>query len=144
MDSFKDSFYKLRKAKGLSQQQFADKIGISRVTLSSIERGTEPSFDTVNKTCEAFDISKNDLLALADKSSDKSNDSNWKDEAYRLMEKQVEKYEKEVAWLRDKLDQALSGNNGPFLAPTRNKAQLTFSFGAGANEVGQRGLMTAA
>jgi len=47
----------LRRSKGLSQEELAEKMGISPKYLSSIERGKEnPTLDTFIKLAEALNI----------------------------------------------------------------------------------------
>ena len=56
----------LRLANNLTQEEFAEKIGISIVGLSNIERNRyQPSSDTVDKICKTFDISPIELLTVA-------------------------------------------------------------------------------
>lgn len=51
-----------RKQKGLTQEQAAEKLGISRVHLAGIERGIrKPSMDLTFKICELLDISLKDI-----------------------------------------------------------------------------------
>lgn len=51
-----------RKEKGLTQEQAAETLGISRVHMAGIERGIRtPSMDLVFKICELFEISLKDL-----------------------------------------------------------------------------------
>jgi transcriptional regulator with XRE-family HTH domain len=53
----------LRKQKGLSQVELADKIGISQQTISKYERGLlEPDFGTLNFLADFFNVSIDDLL----------------------------------------------------------------------------------
>ena len=53
----------LRVKKGLTQEEFAEKIGISIQGLSNIERNRyQPTSDTVDKICKNFKISPLELL----------------------------------------------------------------------------------
>ncbi|WP_409200280.1 helix-turn-helix transcriptional regulator [Methanobrevibacter sp. DSM 116169] len=46
----------LRKEKGLTQKELADKIGVSRQTFNAIENGKySPTLDIAYKIAEAFD-----------------------------------------------------------------------------------------
>lgn len=47
----------LRKEKSLSQNEFAKLIGVSRQTISSMENGGTPNFDTMNKIANYFGLS---------------------------------------------------------------------------------------
>ena len=53
----------LRIKKGLTQEEFAEKIGISIQGLSNIERNRyQPTSETIDKICNAFKITPLDLL----------------------------------------------------------------------------------
>ncbi|MEW9672708.1 helix-turn-helix domain-containing protein [Ammoniphilus sp. 3BR4] len=54
-----------RKLKGYTQQEFADKMGVSIALLGSIERGIkEPSEMMLRSISELLDIELNELLAV--------------------------------------------------------------------------------
>ena len=49
---------KLRERNGMTQEQFADKIGVKRTTYISYETSkTSPAFSLVKKIAEIFDVS---------------------------------------------------------------------------------------
>ena len=53
----------LRKAKGFTQEELAEKIEISSKYLSSIERGKEnPTLNTLIKLSESLDVNLNDIF----------------------------------------------------------------------------------
>ena len=53
----------LRKKKGLSQEEVADQLGVSRQTVSKWETGVStPDFDKIGPLCELYEISTNELL----------------------------------------------------------------------------------
>lgn len=53
----------LRKAAGLSQEQFAFKCDIDRTYIGTIERGEKsPTLNTIAKIAKAFGISKSELF----------------------------------------------------------------------------------
>lgn len=53
----------LRKKKGLSQEEVADRLGVSRQTVSKWETGmSTPDFDKIGPLCELYEISTNELL----------------------------------------------------------------------------------
>ena len=57
----------LRKAKGVSQKQVADAIGVTLSAYSNYEQGIrEPSYDILKKICILFDISADFLIGLKD------------------------------------------------------------------------------
>lgn len=58
MSIFGDNIKRLRKNKGLKQQELAEILGISQKSYSHWENGkTEPSFDNLFKLADFFDIS---------------------------------------------------------------------------------------
>lgn len=53
----------LRRACGLTQQELADKIGVSRVMLNKYEtQGIIPRRDTLNKLASALDVTPKELI----------------------------------------------------------------------------------
>ena len=59
----KDILIKLRENKGLSQQELADKLFVTRQAVSRWERGEVlPSSDMLRRLSELFDVSINTLL----------------------------------------------------------------------------------
>ncbi len=62
---------KIREKNGLTQEQFADRIGVKRTTYISYESSkTSPGFELIEKIAEIFDIS---LLAFSEEDQTKSN-----------------------------------------------------------------------
>lgn len=60
----------LRKIKGFSQEQFAEKIGIATNTLSSIERGNAfMTAQTLEKIIEILEIIPEDLFKITEHKS---------------------------------------------------------------------------
>lgn len=60
---FADRVRILRKAKGWSQEELADRASIHRTFVSQIERATKRStIDTVEKVAKALGVSCGDLL----------------------------------------------------------------------------------
>lgn len=58
-----EKIYSLRKEKGLSQEELADKLNVSRQTVSKWELGdSTPDFDKIVPLCEVFGISAEELL----------------------------------------------------------------------------------
>lgn len=54
---------KLRKEKNLSQEEVADKLNVTRQTVSKWETGqSTPDFDKIKPICELFEISADELL----------------------------------------------------------------------------------
>lgn len=53
----------LRKSKGLSQEEVADKLGVTRQTVSKWETDqSTPDFDKIAPLCELYEISADELL----------------------------------------------------------------------------------
>ena len=53
-----ERLYELRKQKGLSQEEVADRLGVTRQTVSKWETGqSTPDFDKVLPLCELYEIS---------------------------------------------------------------------------------------
>lgn len=62
---------KIREKNGLTQEQFADKIGVKRTTYISYETSkTSPGFELIEKIAEVFGIS---LLEFSEDEQTKSN-----------------------------------------------------------------------
>lgn len=58
-----DKLLKLRKEKGLSQEEVADILNVSRQTISKWETGqSTPDFDKILPICELYEISSDELL----------------------------------------------------------------------------------
>jgi len=58
----------IRETKGLTQEQVAEKIGISASVYGDIERGeNDPKLSKLQKIAEFFEISSSELLDLTDK-----------------------------------------------------------------------------
>lgn len=52
-----------RKSMGLSQQQLAEKLGVSRQTINAIEKGDyNPTIRLCVAICKALDLTLNDLF----------------------------------------------------------------------------------
>ena len=62
---FNENFKALRQARGLTQAQMADKLGISISAVSMYEQGKRnPDNDMLRKICEKFRISTDSLLGI--------------------------------------------------------------------------------
>lgn len=61
--SFHKKIVELRKEKGLSQEQFAFKVGVSRQTVYKWETGlSQPELMNIEKICDVLEISPNQLM----------------------------------------------------------------------------------
>ena len=60
---FPRNLKEIRRSKGLSQEEFAEKLGFNKFTISKYEQGTrEPDLATLEKIKTALDCSYDDLL----------------------------------------------------------------------------------
>ena len=60
---FKDNLISLRKLNGLSQEELADRIGVSRQTLSKYETGESlPDVEKCKRIADVFGVSLDDLV----------------------------------------------------------------------------------
>lgn len=63
MSGFPYIFRKIREQSGLTQQQLADKLGISRSAVGMYEKGErEPNFETLELIAGTFNVDMNYLL----------------------------------------------------------------------------------
>ncbi len=70
MGNFQNIFKQLRIASGLTQVEFAKKIGISRSTIGMYETGArEPDFETLEKIADFFNVDIDYLLGRTDKTT---------------------------------------------------------------------------
>lgn len=85
---FNENFKALRQARGLTQAQMADKLGISISAVSMYEQGRrKPDNDMLRKICEKFRVSTDSLLGINFKESSegKSVDEFIDEVTYTLM-----------------------------------------------------------
>ncbi len=74
-----ENLLKLRKKKGLSQEEVADKLNVTRQTISKWETNqSTPDFDKIVPICKLYDVSSDELLTGNKKESlnEISNDKN--------------------------------------------------------------------
>ena len=63
MGDFPNIFKRIREQSGLTQQQMADKLGISRSAIGMYEKGErEPNFETLELIADTFNVDMNFLL----------------------------------------------------------------------------------
>lgn len=63
MGDFPNIFKHIREKSGLTQQQLADKLGISRSAVGMYEKGErEPNFETLELIADTFNVDMNYLL----------------------------------------------------------------------------------
>ncbi len=62
--SLGERLYELRKKKGLSQEEVAERLNVTRQSVSKWETDeSKPDFDKIIPICELFEISSNELLS---------------------------------------------------------------------------------
>lgn len=62
-DNLGSKVRELRKSGGMTMQQLADVVGVSKVTIEKLERSDRyPSWDTLLRLCDALEAMPNDLL----------------------------------------------------------------------------------
>ncbi|MBO4899209.1 MAG: helix-turn-helix transcriptional regulator [Lachnospiraceae bacterium] len=67
MQYFGEKLKEIRIKKGLSQKDFASRIGVVGATVSAYENGKKyPSVDILIKICSVYDVSADYLLGLSD------------------------------------------------------------------------------
>ena len=67
MQKFNERLRLLRKEAGLSQQEFAKQIGMSKSSVNMYERGErEPGFETLECIADYFNVDMNYLLGKSD------------------------------------------------------------------------------
>lgn len=63
----KERLKKLRRERGLTQQEVADRIGVNHVTISGYERGVrKPQFKEADALADLYDVSLEYLLGSSD------------------------------------------------------------------------------
>ena len=68
MSSIRNRVKELRDARGLTQQQLADAVGVSRQSINSIERGRYvPSLELALTFARLFRLSTDEIFALEEK-----------------------------------------------------------------------------
>ena len=66
--SVNEKIRSIREAKGLTQEQVAEKLGISSSVYGDIERGeNDPKLSKLQKIAEAFEIELSELVDLSEK-----------------------------------------------------------------------------
>lgn len=93
MSVFADNLIYFRKITKLSQQEFADRIGVSQAAYGNYEAGTrEPSFDKLLRIARVLNVTPNDLLLLnkditnTDKTIFKELDTVFFDSPFKIVE----------------------------------------------------------
>lgn len=70
MGDFQNVFRRLRTSSGLTQTEFAERIGISRSTIGMYETGArEPDFEILERIADFFNVDTDYLLGRTDKTA---------------------------------------------------------------------------
>lgn len=69
MNNIGDRIKELRNARKMTQNEFADRINVTKSTVSAYENGTRlPSYDVLIKIARLFKVSTDNLLGYSEKS----------------------------------------------------------------------------
>lgn len=99
MNSVADNLIKIRKKNGLSQEEFADRVGVSRQTVSLWELGTvAPKASRIEEICRVFHISSNELFLNNEETFDDKDLVIDRDEIKESLKSPVVK-ERELKWI---------------------------------------------
>jgi transcriptional regulator with XRE-family HTH domain len=93
----------LRKSKGLSQYELADRLGFSRGKLANYEQGSrQPDYGTLQKIADYFEVSTDYLLGRSDSTSPKKeeNENLFFFDLEGLSEEEIEEVEKYIEVLK--------------------------------------------
>ena len=94
MKKYSEQIYKIRKAEGLSQEEFGNKIGVSRQMVSKWEIGeSSPRTDKINKICTTFGITPAEFISddEEDKESKKITKIIFKNKKEKLVKSQQQR-----------------------------------------------------
>jgi transcriptional regulator with XRE-family HTH domain len=105
----------VRQAKGFTQEEVAEKLGISASTYGDIERGDrDPKLSKLQKIADVLEVSLLDLLNLTDKNAlninfskkDKGDNNHVYINSTSEAEKQllIESKDKEISLLKEKIE----------------------------------------
>ena len=108
---------KVRNDAGLTQAEFAEKIGKNRISISKIESGeSKPRPSTLNVICEEFSIKRHwmntgdgeirDIIAI---SSESDLSTSWSEKAHDALKANNIELKQQVDFLQDMLRKAMSG-----------------------------------
>lgn len=103
--SFGQKLLKLRKQKGLSQEDLATDLGISQSSVSNYESGfTKPDISVLEKVSKYFSVPISDLFI-----DDQNTFYNYKNKTvqnvvYNLPEKLIEQYEETIKSLKEQIE----------------------------------------
>ena len=100
--TFGERLHEIRKQNGITQQELADRIGVTKGTVSTWERNNRrPSFDMMNTLCDLFAVDLGYLSGASDISQPLVTAQQLEDGALV----QVEEYLTEYALKYSRLDQ---------------------------------------
>jgi transcriptional regulator with XRE-family HTH domain len=90
--SLGNKLYELRKSKNLSQEDLAEKLNVTRQTVSKWETDqSTPDFDQIIPLCNLFEISANDLLDINVEITNNEKNINNEAEVKRIQQEKEEK-----------------------------------------------------
>lgn len=86
IEYFGDKLKTLRKSKKLTQAELADKLEISKSSVTSYEQGRiYPSLEIFSKICETLDVSSDYLLGISDELPIKLSTAGLSEEEMRIL-----------------------------------------------------------
>ena len=88
----------LRKEKGLSQYEVADRLNLSRGQLANYEQGSrQPDYDTLKKIATFYEVSLDDLLDHNKFDKDRNGDENFDKEFEEfIIDPELKRWHKEL------------------------------------------------
>lgn len=102
----KNRLISLRKEKGLSQYEIADKLGFSRGKLANYEQGTrQPDYDTLTKIAEYYDVSVDYLLGRTDQKNLKEDENLFFFDMEGLTEEEINDIKEHIEFVKWKSNQ---------------------------------------
>ena len=67
MSAFRDMLARLRRERGMTQAELAQRLGVSKSSISMYERGNrEPELDLLERMADLFDVSVNAMLGRSE------------------------------------------------------------------------------
>ena len=104
MTKFQREFKRLRKEHGLTQEEMAKALGVSRSTIGNYEQGIrEPNFETLELISDFFNVSMG--ILLEDQQTDcEAYLQNYHDRAYQIMRKLIKLDEADQIRIEERID----------------------------------------
>ncbi len=99
MAEFKDIMRQLRKERGWTQEQVADKLGRSKVSVSQYENGIrKPSFEIIEALADVYQVDLNYLLGFTERVEKPAGDESVPDNANKYLAVNMDEIDLVNAW----------------------------------------------